>query len=286
MTRDSILITGASGLLGREVRRIFTAAGFNVVGIAHRRAEPGLLRVNLSDEEAVARMIEETRPGTVINCAAERKPDACESENATVTRLNIGLPGQLAAHRGFRLIQISTDYVFDGTLPPYSVDARPNPLNAYGRQKRAAEEAIQSANPEAAILRVPILYGPANDLAESAVTVIAANLLRAKGGSVPMDDLAIRCPTLTTDVARQLLALVNDYQPGVYHYSGSDPMTKYTMALTMAPLIGCQAEQCVPDHRPPTVPRPRDCRLDTARLRERGIFVEPVSFAAGIATVL
>lgn len=294
MKENSILITGASGLLGREVRRLFSVTGFSVTGTAHSRAKPGLVCVDLADAQSVARLVDEVRPAAIINCAAERRPDACEAETPAVARLNIGLPAQLAElaeQKKFLLIQISTDYVFDGTLPPYPVDARPHPLNAYGRQKFAAEEAIRKACRDAAILRMPILYGPTEDLSESAITVIAANLLRAKGAGVPMDDLAVRYPTLTTDVARQLLAMVKDHRPeypieGIYHYSGNDAMTKYAMALTMVPFIGCQAEQCIPDYRPPTVPRPRDCHLDTARLRERGIFIDPTSFVAGIATVL
>lgn len=294
MANNSVLITGASGLLGREVMRVFEFAGWEVTGTAHKRTGGLLRQIDLTDEKAVAELIEDVCPQVVINCAAERRPDACESEPEAVTRLNVGLPRQLAelsAAHGFLLIQISTDYVFDGSAPPYRVDAEPNPVNAYGRLKLAAERAVSAANPEAVILRVPILFGPTEDPTESAVTVIAANLLNSKGGSVLMDDLAIRYPTLTTDIARQLLELIESHMPGdliegIYHYSGSDPMTKYTMALTMAPLIGCQEEQCIPDKTPPTVPRPHDCHLDISRLQERGVFIEPTPFATAVALIL
>lgn len=70
------------------------------------------------------------------------------------------------------LIYISTDYVFDGTVPPYEVDDKPNPLQFYGETKLAGEEAIQAVNKDAVILRVPILYGSTHYNGESAINVL------------------------------------------------------------------------------------------------------------------
>jgi S-adenosylmethionine synthetase len=70
------------------------------------------------------------------------------------------------------LIYISTDYVFDGTTPPYEVDDKPNPLQFYGETKLAGEQAIQGVNKDAVILRVPILYGSTQYNGESAINVL------------------------------------------------------------------------------------------------------------------
>lgn len=70
------------------------------------------------------------------------------------------------------LIYMSTDYVFDGTTPPYEVEDKPNPLNFYGQTKLDGEEAIKSVYPEAVILRVPILYGSTEYNGESAINVL------------------------------------------------------------------------------------------------------------------
>lgn len=275
-----ILLTGGSGLLGRAVRAELTAGG-------HTVSVPTHAEYNLCDGDAVTRLLETGRPEAIVNCAAQRRPDLCESDSPEVRALNIDLPARLAA-AGVPLVHISTDYVFDGTDAPYETDAPRCPLNGYGRQKAAAEEAIE-ALPNVVILRVPILFGPTPDLRASAVTVLAANLMAARGASVPMDDVAVRYPTFTPDVARQIAAMlpgVGITLQGIYHYTGAEAMTKHLMALTIAPLVGCQAEQCLPDRRPTAVPRPYDCHLSVRRLQEAGLWVPPTPFASALLRVL
>lgn len=280
-TKGRALVTGGSGLLGRQVVAALTEAGWEVAAPTHAACD-------LTHAEAVDHLLESVRPALIVNCAALRHPDACEADDAPVRALNIALPTRLAA-AGIPLIHLSTDYVFDGRNAPYETDARRCPLNAYGRQKAAAEEAVECA-PHALILRVPLLFGPTPDLRASAATVLAANLLAAKGAAVPMDDLAIRYPTFTPDVARQLAVLAPHVAGralgGIFHYSGEEPMTKHLMALTMAPLIGCDPAQCLPDHRPPAVPRPYDCHLSVRRLRQTGLYVPPTPFASALLRVL
>lgn len=275
-----ILLTGGSGLLGRAVRAELTAGG-------HTVSVPTHAEYNLCDGDAVTRLLETGHPEAIVNCAAQRRPDLCESDSPEVRALNIDLPARLAA-AGVPLVHISTDYVFDGTDAPYETDAPRCPLNGYGRQKAVAEEAIE-ALPNVVILRVPILFGPTPDLRASAVTVLAANLMAARGASVPMDDVAVRYPTFTPDVARQIAAMlpgVGITLQGIYHYTGAEAMTKHLMALTIAPLVGCQAGQCLPDRRPTAVPRPYDCHLSVRRLQEAGLWVPPTPFASALLRVL
>ena len=90
-------------------------------------------------------------------------------------QLNVETPrnlGKVCKENGIMLIYISTDYVFDGTTPPYEVEDKPNPLNFYGQTKLDGEEAIKSVYPEAVILRVPILYGSTEYNGESAINVL------------------------------------------------------------------------------------------------------------------
>ena len=276
-----LLLLGASGLLGRQVAATFRAAGWELAAPTHRE-------VDLARPDAVAALLATAAPDLILNCAAQRRPDLCEGNAPEVLALNVDLPRRLA-ESGRPLIHISTDYVFNGANAPYAEDARRYPINAYGRQKAAAEAAIEEA-PNALILRLPILFGPTPDLRASAVTVLAANLLNARGTCVKMDDLAIRYPTFTCDIARQLLRLASPVCAGtlrgIAHYSAEEPMTKFQMALTMAPLIGVDPAQCLPDHTPPAVPRPYDCHLSTRRLRQLGFFVEPTPFATALIQTL
>lgn len=280
MPAMKVLVTGGSGTLGSQVVKALQLAEIEVVAPTHQA-------VDLTDPEAVESLLANTRPTHIVNCAAQRRPDYCESGGEAVVALNVRLPYQLAKH-GKPLIHISTDYVFNGANAPYDETAPRRPLNAYGRQKAEAEMLIEDL-PNVVILRVPILFGPIKNWANSAVTVLAANLQNARGASVWMDDIAVRYPTFTCDIAQQILRLlpnVGVQLQGIYHYSSEDAMTKFTMGMTMAPLIGCSMSQCLPDHRPTTVPRPYDCHLSTRKLRQSGYFVEPTPFSTAILRTL
>jgi dTDP-4-dehydrorhamnose reductase len=277
-----ILITGATGLLGRPVLRACRAVpGWAVTGTAFRRAAPGLERVDLSQPEALPAFLDRLAPDVIIHSAAERRPDVSEKDPEGTRRLNVGSTAALAqwaAARGAFVIYISSDYVFDGTQPPYTPASPTCPINAYGLSKLDGEHAVQAAGGGAAILRVPILYGEVEELGESPVTVLAKNMLSARPGErLAMEHWATRYPTHTTDVAvvlRQMVErrLADANFKGVLHWSGSEPMTKYDMALAYAPLLGFDPARLVPDAAPPTgAPRPKDCHLDSSALERLGI---------------
>jgi dTDP-4-dehydrorhamnose reductase len=275
-----VLVTGGSGALGSQVVKALQNAQIEVVAPSHAE-------VDLTDASAITAMLAQYSPTHIVNCAAQRRPDACESKSAAVIALNVLLPKRLA-QTGLPLVHISTDYVFNGANAPYCEDAPRRPLNAYGQQKAEAEMQIEACS-NVLILRVPILFGPIQNWSNSAVTVLAANLLKANGASVLMDDIAIRYPTYTCDIAQQILRLLPEVGTrfrGIYHYSGEEPMTKFIMGMTMAPLIGCAASQCLPDHQPTKVPRPYDCHLSTRKLKQTGAFVKPTPFKEAIRGVL
>ncbi|KAJ3279818.1 hypothetical protein HK104_001141 [Borealophlyctis nickersoniae] len=134
-TLPKVIVTGASGLLGRAVVRVLKEGGYDVVGTAFSRSKDGLIKLDLTDFDAVDAFVAEQKPQVIIHCAAERRPDVAERDNAAALKLNVTSSERLAraaAQNGAFLIYISTDYVFDGTKPPYEVDDKPNPLQFYG----------------------------------------------------------------------------------------------------------------------------------------------------------
>lgn len=271
-----VFVTGGSGLLGRACVRVLREHGCDLLSPTHQELE-------LTDFEAVEQWMCVEQPDVIVHCAAQRKPDFCESESPEVMALNIEVPAFLARFNR-PLIHLSTDYVFSGTNAPYEWDAQRRPLNAYGRQKAMAEARIEDL-PHVVILRVPILYGPTERLEDSAVTILAANLAKANGRTVLMDDSAIRYPTLTTDIAEQIYRLIGAMQGGlhgIFHYSGEEAMTKFQMGLHLAPYVHATRAQCLPDVRPPQVPRPYDCHLSTRRLKQLGLYVRPTPFAEAL----
>ncbi len=296
LTSPHILITGATGLLGRPVLRACAAVpAWRVTGASFRRTGPGLERADLSQTEQIPAFLDRLAPDVIIHSAAERRPDVSEKDPAGTQRLNVGATAALAqwaaAHRAF-LIYISSDYVFDGTAAPYTPTSKTHPINGYGQSKLDGEHAVQSAGGDAAILRVPILYGEVETLDESPVTVLAKNMLSARPGErLAMEHWATRYPTHTGDVAavlRQMVAhrLTHPGFSGIFHWSGSEPMTKYDMACAFAPLLSFDASRLVADPHPPAgAPRPKDCHLDSAAL-ERLDIGQRTPFASAIPAIL
>ncbi|MGS0894361.1 dTDP-4-dehydrorhamnose reductase family protein [Burkholderia stagnalis] len=289
----SILLIGASGLLGRAVAASLAREPSSTLIATVRdpqRAGAKLLalpRENIAlldvlDQPALERAFEAYQPSAVILCAAERRPDVCENDPAAARAINVDAPariGALAARYGAWTLGISTDYVFDGKSAPYREDAEPNPLNIYGRTKLEGEAALLAATPLACVLRLPLLYGPIADWSESAVTsLVPATVGSARPGAdaVGMDAWAIRYPTYTPDVAEvirdlTLRHLSGSPVTGICHWSGEEPMTKYEIARRIAAAFGVDASLAPIAKPTDATPRPYDCHLDASRLRALGI---------------
>lgn len=296
-----ILVTGASGLLGRSLMTELAPLAGSVdalIGTARSRITPPLRKLDLTDEAAVRQAFARWSPDLVVHSAAERRPDVVDGDPAGAERLNVDatrLLAELTAAQGARFIYLSTDYVFDGRQPPYSIDAKPAPLNAYGRMKLAGEHVVRSAyagrgDKNFALLRIPILYGRVETLAESPVTELAAKVFEGK--SFKAEDWAARYPAHVDDVARAL-ALIAEHlmrgtpgAGGIYHFASGEKFTKYGMALVIAEVLGADASLITPDPNPPAgAPRPKDCRLDASRLAALG-FVPRIRLVDGVREAL
>jgi len=267
-----VLLTGASGLLGRALVRPFEAS-HELYAAAFSRSAPPLHRLDLRDVSEVKALVQDFRPQLIIHSAAERRPDICENDHEATDALNVSAVETLAECAkkvGAFLIYLSTDYVFDGTTPPYGVDARPNPLNYYGQSKRAGEVAALGSGAEVCVLRVPILYGPVENLEESAVTIMARLLEHDEACAV--DHWAIRYPTHVDDVATAVRGLADLLETGkrlpeILHFSGAEAFTKFEMAKIMAKACGRSCDHLRPDSGPTgSAPRPHNCQLDDSLL--------------------
>ncbi|GAA5800524.1 hypothetical protein EDC94DRAFT_628140 [Helicostylum pulchrum] len=277
-----VIVTGGSGLLGRPTIREFKKAGCDVVGTAFSRAKDGLLKLDLTDSIAVENFIEAQQPDVVVHCAAERRPDVAEQDHDGVLRLNVETPktlGRICKKRGIMLIYISTDYVFDGTAPPYEVEDKPNPLQFYGETKLGGEEAIKSVYPEAVILRVPILYGDTEYNGESAINVLIDVVLNHDKPTV-VDNVSCRYPTNVEDVARVIkdlsVAKVKDHKDikGIYHFTGQESITKYQVCEIVSKILGAPIDHLTPQNtidKAASVSRPENSHLSIKHLKETGI---------------
>ncbi|KAK2625379.1 hypothetical protein QTJ16_004691 [Diplocarpon rosae] len=238
------LVTGATGLLGRQVVKALDRAGWNVHSAGFMRANsPTILKLDLGSEVDVVKSLEEVKfvppPSTKLlltrslktatRCplyqgAANRFPDKCDNDPAGTRALNVEASGSLArlcAARSILLIYISTDYVFPGLEgdAPYEATSAPSPTNLYGETKLAGEEAVLAEYEKAGkigwglVFRVPVLYGDAQVPTESAINVLMDAVQKAqdKDAGVKMDHWAIRYPTNTEDVGRVIQDVATKY---------------------------------------------------------------------------
>ena len=190
--RRRVLVTGASGMLGSDLVFLLTAAGYDV--LARPRAD-----LDITDSGAVARALRELRPDVLVNCAAFTKVDDCETDPRAF-QVNAEAVANLAdacGHVGAQLVQISTDFVFDGARQePYREDDPVNPTSAYGRSKRAGEEEAMRL-PGSLVVRASWLFG------RSGWNFVEAILKQVETGktrlSVVVDQVGR--PTSTTDLS-------------------------------------------------------------------------------------
>ncbi|MCH6257850.1 SDR family oxidoreductase [Puniceicoccaceae bacterium K14] len=289
---NRILITGASGILGRALKNeLESNTSYTVFGQAFNRTQGSLIKADLTQPEEVAKLIDITTPDCIVHCAAERRPDVSEGDHDATDALNAHATQSLAEicqNKGIYFIYLSTDYVFDGSKPPYEAEDTPNPLNYYGASKLAGEKAAALCE-NSLTLRVPILYGEVESLEESAVTVIAKQLLSKDPKSV--DHWALRYPTSTADVAsviRQILEKrpTTEALCGIFQWSGNESFTKYEMAELFGKLWGVSIDHLSPAPETPAgAPRPQNCQLSTRKLSDLGIGAN-TPFESAIASSL
>ena len=160
-----VLVLGSAGFLGAEVARASVAAGDRVTRHVRRRSTGGgrdgvVVEAELSDVDAVVRLLDEVGPDLVVNCAALADVDACERDPDLADTLNHRMPARIAAWTagaGVRVVHVSTDSVFDGRAESYDEDSPPSPVNVYGRTKADGEAAVLGADPTALVARTNIV---------------------------------------------------------------------------------------------------------------------------------
>lgn len=240
----NILVTGASGLLGLNLA-LETSREHVVYGVAHSHSLKTeaftVINADLLAPGAVERVLDLTRPDWVIHCAALANVDACEADLALARQLNTELPRLLAQHvarGGARLVQISTDCVFDGSRGDYTEEDTPNPLSVYARTKLEGEYAVLEADPSALVARVN-LFGWSMSGKRSLAEFFFNNL--SAGQPVMGFTDVFFGPLLANDLAWLLLGMLEKHLSGVYHVVSSQHTSKYAFGVEIARRFGLDA---------------------------------------------
>lgn len=262
----NILITGANGQLGREMRRLLE--GDNRFAPTYTDVD----ELNITDMDAVDQMVGSLQLDYIINCAAYTAVDRAEDDENTAAMINAQAVENLAsaaARHGVRMIHVSTDYVFDGEgNRPYREEDAPHPVSAYGRTKLAGEQALQRLLPEqSVILRTAWLYSPHGKNFVKTMLELGRSRDSLR---VVYDQLG--SPTSATDLARAIITVMSadEWHPGIYHYCNEGAVSWYDFTKAIHRLAGittCDVQPCLSHEFPAKAHRPAYSVLDKAKFK-------------------
>ncbi len=262
-----ILITGATGQVGLELVRTCLDAGDDVIGLSSRD-------LDLADRVAVREAVAAHRPDAVVNTAAWTAVDDCESDPERAMRVNgIALRWLAAAavEVGAHLVQVSTDYVFDGTKPePYDEWDATCPVSAYGRSKCVGEEEARAAGTGATVVRTAWVQS-----AHRRNVVKTVLSLRDRPELAFVDDQR-GSPTFADELAPLLRTLAAERIGGTFHATNRGAVTWYGFAREILATAGADPDVVRPittaELDPPRpAARPANSVLDNAALRMSGL---------------
>ena len=267
----NLLITGANGQLGHEMRNVladdrrFNAIFTDVAG-------EDITTLDITDEQAVEQIMEANAIDIIVNCAAYTAVDAAEDNEPLAARLNadaVGILARVAKRHSARMVHVSTDYVFDGQgCVPYTEEMATNPQSAYGRTKLEGERKLQEAlGDDAVILRTAWLYSPYGKNFVKTMLMLGKDKPALK---VVFDQVGT--PTCARDLARAIVTVMtaDQWHGGIYHYSNEGVISWYDFTLAIHRLAGittCDVQPCHSDEFPAKAHRPAYSVLDKTKFK-------------------
>ncbi len=291
-----VLVTGSNGLLGqkltdlylneKEVQLIATARGDN-----RHPVKSGYVyeEMDITNPIDVDRVISKHSPDSIIHTAAmtnvdtcELDPEGCELLNVKATQYLVDASNKVNAH----FINVSTDFIFDGTSGPYKEEDEPNPLSIYGHSKLKGEQVVQAQAKKWAIARTVLVYGLVADMSRSNIVLWARESL-ANEKKINVVDDQYRSPTLAEDLAKGCYLIERKEAEGIFNISGKDQMNIYELVQRVADYFGLSMEHVTridslslnqPAKRPPIT------GFDLTKSRKE-LGYEPHSFKEGIKTI-
>ena len=266
-----VAIVGADGQLGSDAAKAFAESGDIVFPLTHEDIE-------ISAIDSVRAALRELKPDLIVNTAALHQVERCELNPKRALEINASGSHNLAMvsqELGASLMQISTDYVFDGAKgTPYEETDAPCPLNTYGITKLAGEHFVRTAVERHFILRTSALYGTNPCRGKGGLNFVDLMLkLGKERGKVRVVDNEEVTPTSTAELARQMVQISHSGNFGLFHATAEGSCTWYDFAREIFSLAGLsvKVEIADPSEFPSKVPRPTYSVLENAALKARGL---------------
>ncbi len=289
---DTVIVTGASGLLGHVVASTLSKR-FRVLGTYFKHPEPAKsidpVGIDLTNDSAVNSLVSEVQPAVIVHCAAMTNVDDCEvspslafSTNVTATELLVLRASQIGA----RFVYISTDSVFDGTKSYYTENDDPAPVNYYAKTKLLSEEVIQRYTSNHLILRGSF-FGLKHDHIDR--KGLLGWILGKAQEQEPIPGFVdvFFNPVSSIDFARIIDTMLYGDSKGIYHIGGQERLSKFEFALEACRAFGYDASlvrRVSLNEGTLKAQRPKDTSLNASRLSE-AIGREMPEVAAGLQLV-
>lgn len=261
----NILVTGCNGQLGNEIQILEKEHQ------QHTYFNTDVAELDITDREAIATFVNNNAIDGIINCAAYTAVDKAENDIELCSRLNALAPAYLAEavnERGGWMIQVSTDYVFDGTNhTPYTEDQPTNPTGVYGDTKLAGEMGVMASCEKAVVIRTAWLY---SEFGKNFVkTMMTLGETKPELGVI-FDQIGT--PTYALDLARAIFAVVEKgIVPGIYHFSNEGCISWYDFTKAIHRIAGITSCNVRPLHTaeyPTPAARPHYSVLDKTKIKD------------------
>ncbi len=263
---SNILVTGASGQLGSEIKELST--DYHDSFTFTTRTE-----LDITNKEAIKQLVANNNIDTIINCAAYTAVDKAETDEENADKINHQATknlAKIAKEKEIKLIHISTDYVFDGkNYKPYEENDQTNPNGIYGKTKLAGEKALQEINPKNTIMiRTSWVYSSyGNNFVKTML-----HLGKTKEKLTVIND-QVGTPTYAKDLAKAILDIIpqiNNDKPEIYHYSNEGVLSWYDFAKEIMKMakLPCQIDPIATKDYPTPAERPHFSLLNKTKIKE------------------
>jgi len=280
-----LLVTGASGLLGKKIVEL--AQNDFIITPIHktRPLHSSSVKLDVTESLAVLNLLNKLEPDVVIHTASETNVDKCEIEKEHAWKINAEGTRNLAEacqNVNAKLVYVSTDYVFDGEKGLYTEEDKPNPVNYYGVTKLEGEKQVIEHCKNYAILRTSVLYGW-HPWKQNFATWIINKLEQQQKITVVEDHY--NTPTLADNLAEIALEAVQKDLQGLYHASGSQRISRYEFARQIAKTFNLDSNPIKPIKMSQLTAwiakRPRDSSLNTDKIQKK-LKTKPLNVTEGL----
>lgn len=244
-----VLVTGAAGLLGQsligKLRNKFTVEAIDIadnpfdfhLNLIYRKSD-------LTDFDSAKTLIDGFQPDIIFNCAAYTDVDGCEKNRKTAYDLNVGVAKYLRAISFGKIVQFSTDYVFNGENGPYAETDSTDPVGYYGETKLESERLIRESPRSYLIIRTNVLFGRGRNIRPNFITWLVDKLKAGERLKIVTDQF--NNPVLAGNLADAAIEAATGNIEGILHIGGASYLSRYDIAVKTARHFGSDAGLIAP----------------------------------------